>query len=136
MRTADQATQELLRRIQGGDQAALAAFTAKQLYPAIDPIGGAVGKLIDVQLKEAHAYAQAGNVNAQRTLWISLVTSVVGFILPAVALILVLAGAAALAGGIALTAWGFSERQSMEEILAGGGGDAPVEHCRAMECRE
>ncbi len=77
MRTADQATQELLRRIQGGDQAALAAFTAKQLYPAIDPIGGAVGKLIDVQLKEAHAYAQAGNVNAQRTLWISLVTSVV-----------------------------------------------------------
>jgi len=65
-----------------------------------------------------------------------LVTSVVGFILPAVALILVLAGAAALAGGIALTAWGFSERQSMEEILAGGGGDAPVEHCRAMECRE
>ena len=62
--------------------------------------------------------------------------TVVGFILPAVALILVLAGAAALGGGIALTAWGFSERQSMEEILAGGGGDAPVEHCRAMECRE
>jgi len=71
---ADQVTQELPRLIQAGDQAALTAFTAQRLYPAIDPIGTAVDKLIDIQLKEAHAYLEAGNAEAQRTLWISLVT--------------------------------------------------------------
>ncbi len=77
LKPADLATQELLRLIQAGDQAALSAFTAKQLYPAIDPIGGAIAKLINIQLKEANAYYQVSNAHADRTLWVSLVTSVV-----------------------------------------------------------
>jgi len=56
LKPADQTAQELIRLFQSGDMASLDSFTAKQLYPAIDPIGTAVAKLINIQLKEAHAY--------------------------------------------------------------------------------
>ncbi|OGA81550.1 MAG: chemotaxis protein [Burkholderiales bacterium RIFCSPHIGHO2_01_FULL_63_240] len=77
LKPADQTAQELIRLFQAGDMAALSAFTAKQLYPAIDPIGTAVAKLINIQLKEAQAHHQASNETAERTLWISLVSGAI-----------------------------------------------------------
>ena len=77
LKPADQSAQELIRLFQAGDTAALNAFTAKQLYPSIDPIGTAVAKLINIQLKEANAHYQASNLHAEQTLWISLVSSAV-----------------------------------------------------------
>jgi len=77
LKPADQSAQELIRLFQAGDMAGLNTFTAQRLYPAIDPIGTAVAKLINIQLKEAHAYYQHSNEAAERTLWISLVSGAI-----------------------------------------------------------
>jgi len=55
MRTGDLATAELLRILQARDSNALDAFVVDKLYPAIDPVSEAVGKLVDLQIHEANA---------------------------------------------------------------------------------
>ncbi|MBI5493660.1 MAG: PEGA domain-containing protein [Deltaproteobacteria bacterium] len=66
------------------------------------------------------------------------ITFIAGIALPIVAVVGALVGAGFLALGIALMAWGFSEKQSMDAILAGGGGDAAVSQCVSdpKGCRE
>ncbi|HSV53423.1 MAG TPA: MCP four helix bundle domain-containing protein, partial [Burkholderiaceae bacterium] len=53
MGKADQAVQRMTDLIRANDMTALAHFTAKDLYPAIDPVSEGIGKLIDLQLAVA-----------------------------------------------------------------------------------
>ena len=61
---------EPLRRLgtllAAGDQQALASFTAKELYPSIDPLSEQFAKLIEVQLHESERQYQAGVALYQR----------------------------------------------------------------------
>ncbi len=50
---ADAAVQAIEQLIQGGDKAALAAYAAKEMYPALDPLQDVLGALVQVQLGEA-----------------------------------------------------------------------------------
>jgi len=52
---ADAATEALVGHFRSGDAAALTAFAAKELYPAIDPLQDVLGKLMQVQLDRAKA---------------------------------------------------------------------------------
>ena len=52
---ADAATEALVSHFRSGDAAALTAFAAKELYPAIDPLQDVLGKLMQVQLDRAKA---------------------------------------------------------------------------------
>ncbi|WP_293379444.1 methyl-accepting chemotaxis protein [Phenylobacterium sp.] len=50
---ADSATDRLVGLLQSGDMAGLAEFNDHSLYPAIDPVTGAVGDLVDLQMRVA-----------------------------------------------------------------------------------
>jgi len=52
---ADAAVEALAGHFRSGDVAALTAFAAKELYPAIDPLQDVLGKLMQVQLDRAKA---------------------------------------------------------------------------------
>jgi methyl-accepting chemotaxis protein len=67
MRTADRDVSDLLAILRSQDSAALNAFVVGRLYAAIDPIGEAIGKLIELQVnvaKEVHDDAGAAFVTA------------------------------------------------------------------------
>jgi methyl-accepting chemotaxis protein len=50
---ADINVQELLGILSSNDAAALASFADKRLYPTIDPLGGDIAKLVDLQIRVA-----------------------------------------------------------------------------------
>ena len=52
---ADAATDVLAGHFKSGDVAALTAFAAKEMYPAIDPLQAVLGQLMQVQLDRAKA---------------------------------------------------------------------------------
>jgi methyl-accepting chemotaxis protein len=52
---ADAATDRLVAIVNTGDLAALAEFNDHNLYPAIDPVSGAISDLVDLQIKVAQA---------------------------------------------------------------------------------
>ncbi|MDW7591966.1 HAMP domain-containing protein [Azospirillum brasilense] len=56
--------------MQAKDQAALDAFAVSTLYPSIDPVAAAVGKLVDLQLKEAEAEYGRTNAAYDTSRWI------------------------------------------------------------------
>lgn len=53
MTRADKAVATLETILRSGDSAALAAFTASSLYPAIDPVSGKISELVDYQIAVA-----------------------------------------------------------------------------------
>lgn len=53
MAVADKAVETLKGLLSARDNEGIAAFTAKDLYPAIDPISGKISELVDLQLREA-----------------------------------------------------------------------------------
>ena len=53
MKRGDEATAKLKSLLQAGDGEAIAAFSAQELYPVIDPISEAFSRLIEVQLDVA-----------------------------------------------------------------------------------
>jgi len=64
MAAADAATQKLIAMATADDRAALDAFADKSLYPAIDPVSDAIGRLVSLQIdqslreyEDAHATA-------------------------------------------------------------------------------
>lgn len=60
LQTADAAVVKLDSILQAGDQSQLQQFTAREMYPAIDPLQTLIGDLIDVQLgvaKETYQYS-------------------------------------------------------------------------------
>ena len=69
MKQADAGGQQLLKLIQAKDQDGLKAFTAKGMYEAIDPIGGVLGQLIEVQLDVAKGEYEASQTAYQQTIW-------------------------------------------------------------------
>ena len=71
---ADASTAKLLTIIARRDQAALAAYTAQELYQNIDPISNKVTELVDLQLEVANEeFAKAQVVYARMRLVFSLV---------------------------------------------------------------
>ncbi|PHY17238.1 HAMP domain-containing methyl-accepting chemotaxis protein [Caulobacter sp. BP25] len=68
---AANATVARLKQIlQANDQAALAAFTANELYPTIDPLTGQINLLIDLQIQVSLEEGQASAKAYATTLWI------------------------------------------------------------------
>jgi methyl-accepting chemotaxis protein len=68
---AANATVARLKQIlQANDQAALAAFTANDLYPTIDPLTGQINLLIDLQIQVSLEEGQASAKAYATTLWI------------------------------------------------------------------
>ena len=66
MQKADEPLRRLGTLLAAGDQQALASFTAKELYPYIDPLSEQFAKLIEVQLQESERQYQAGVALYQR----------------------------------------------------------------------
>jgi len=66
MQTAREPLQRLKAMLRGGDRQALAAFTAGELYPVIDPLSAKFSELIEVQLHESERQYQAGLALYQR----------------------------------------------------------------------
>jgi methyl-accepting chemotaxis protein len=56
---ADAATDRLVAILNTGDAAALADFNDHSMYPAIDPVSGAVGELVDLQMRVARQDGEA-----------------------------------------------------------------------------
>ena len=74
---ADAATETLLTLFRAQDQAGLTAFAAKDMYPAMDPLQGVLGQLMQVQLTQAKveydtAAASYGTIRALTTVSIVL----------------------------------------------------------------
>lgn len=63
---------------------------------------------------------------SQRDRNLRVLSAIFGFILPIPAVICTVLGVAALVGGIALIVWGINEQRSWDDVMAGGGGDAPL----------
>ncbi|HEX5685914.1 MAG TPA: methyl-accepting chemotaxis protein [Ideonella sp.] len=69
MKQADQAAEKLLGLMKDGAPEALHAFTAKEMYPAIDPIGDVVNSLVQVQLDVAAHEYEASEAETVTVLW-------------------------------------------------------------------
>ncbi|HXA38239.1 MAG TPA: methyl-accepting chemotaxis protein [Phenylobacterium sp.] len=67
---ADAATDRLVAILNTGDAAALADFNDHGLYPAIDPVSGAVGDLVDLQMRVARQDGEAAAKAARLALTI------------------------------------------------------------------
>jgi methyl-accepting chemotaxis protein len=66
MHQAEEPLQRLKAILRSGNAEALAAFTADELYPRIDPLSEQFGKLIEVQLHESERQYQQGLAMYQR----------------------------------------------------------------------
>ena len=88
MARADEAIARLEALVAGGDRAALAAFAARELYPAIDPVSTEIVALTAIQLDVAKALHDENERRGALLLWTML------------ALV-----AAASVGALALSAW-------------------------------
>jgi methyl-accepting chemotaxis protein len=66
MLAADRAVDQVRDILNAGDSAALARFTAQDLYPAIDPISEKFAELIDVQLRVANEEYKSASANYAR----------------------------------------------------------------------
>ncbi|WP_162561143.1 methyl-accepting chemotaxis protein [Methylobacterium terrae] len=92
MERAKPAIARLVGLLRAEDAAGLAAFVGRDLYPAIDPISDAVGKLVELQLDEARDGKAAADALYRLLAW-----TLVGVVLVA-ALALAVAGRIVLAG--------------------------------------
>jgi methyl-accepting chemotaxis protein len=85
MKQGDVVTERLKEILRQEDNAALTAFAAKELYPAIDPISDKVTELVNLQLREAKANvamadAEAASFRTQLLVLIA-VFAIVGLVL-------------------------------------------------------
>ncbi len=69
LKRADDAAAMIDELMRGGDQAALAAYAGKEMYPAIDPFGEVVSSLIQVQLDVAADEFKRGQATARSVVW-------------------------------------------------------------------
>ncbi len=68
---ADAAVATLEALLRAGDLEAIRQFAAREMYPALDPLQGVLGALVQLQLDTARAvYEQAEAVHADTRLWI------------------------------------------------------------------
>jgi methyl-accepting chemotaxis protein len=74
MQAADASVARLDDLLRSGDQAALAAYTARDMYPAFDPLQGVIGDLIQVQLDVAKSVYEDSVALARTTMWVSVVS--------------------------------------------------------------
>ncbi|WP_374562902.1 methyl-accepting chemotaxis protein [Ideonella sp.] len=77
MKQADQAAEKLLGLMKAGDAEALRAYAAKEMYPAIDPIGDVVNSLVQVQLDVAAHEYEASEAEASAVLWRNITLSTI-----------------------------------------------------------
>ncbi len=80
MKKADSAAQALIGLMKGNDPEALRTFVAKEMYPAIDPIGDVVNALVQVQLDVAAKEYEAGEAQSRVVLWRNVVLSSIALI--------------------------------------------------------
>ncbi|HEY8616584.1 methyl-accepting chemotaxis protein [Phenylobacterium sp.] len=90
MPAGDQASEKLEGLLQAGDAAGLTQFTASELYPAIDPVGTAVGELVALQIKVAAQEAAAAQAEHKRFQGLMLMIGLVSAVVAAVAVFTVL----------------------------------------------
>jgi methyl-accepting chemotaxis protein len=74
---ANAAVDQLQTILRAGDLAALAQFNDHNLYPAIDPVTGKVGELVDIQIRGANDEAQAARSVARTAM---IIMGVIGLI--------------------------------------------------------
>jgi methyl-accepting chemotaxis protein len=86
MATADVAVAKLSGLLQAKDPAALAAFADQELYAAIDPIGGTLSSLIELQVNVVKQEYETAQSNFAWAAWVS-------YALMAIAIVSVAAGA-------------------------------------------
>ena len=72
MKATEPAIDRLKELLKRGDAAGLAAYTANELYPAIDPLSGKFSDLIEIQLTVAGAEYADGETRSQRLILISI----------------------------------------------------------------
>jgi len=77
MKQADQAAEKLLGLMKAGDAEALRAYAAKEMYPAIDPIGDVVNSLVLVQLEVAKREYEASEAEGKVVLWRNVIISAI-----------------------------------------------------------
>ncbi len=85
MKAADVEVAALDQILRARDMAALASFTERRLYPAIDPIGEGIGKQIDILLKGAKEEFAESKAHARNAMtWLA--GGIVGAVLAGIAL--------------------------------------------------
>jgi len=88
MQNANMAVQELKRIMRNQDQAALAQFTISSLYPAIDPVSGKVGELVDLQIEQASQEIEEAMASGDFMVGLMLTVMVIGLLVAVVAAIM------------------------------------------------
>ncbi|MGN8004890.1 methyl-accepting chemotaxis protein [Acidovorax sp. 22279] len=78
---ADAATDVLAGHFKSGDVAALTAFAAKEMYPAIDPLQEVLGQLMQVQLDRAKAEYDSAAASYQTIRALAVTAVVAGIVL-------------------------------------------------------
>ncbi len=78
---ADAATEALVGHFRSGDIAALTAFAAQQMYPAIDPLQGVLGQLMQVQLDRAKAEYDRAEASFQTIRALAVAAVVAGIVM-------------------------------------------------------
>ncbi|MFY3386381.1 MCP four helix bundle domain-containing protein, partial [Paracidovorax sp. MALMAid1276] len=78
---ADAATEVLVGHFRSGDVAALTAYAAKEMYPAIDPLQEVLGQLMQVQLDRAKAEYERADASFQTLRAVALTAVVLGIAL-------------------------------------------------------
>jgi methyl-accepting chemotaxis protein len=77
MKKADVAGQHLLALLGKNDMEGLRAFTASEMYPAIDPVADSLNKLTEVQLVEAEREYKQAQLDYEAVFWRNLITSLI-----------------------------------------------------------
>ena len=81
MKTADDSVFQMVGLIQAGDRDALAAYTARQMYPAFDPMQGVIADLIQVQLDVSKTAYDESVVGVRNLTWGMVLATVVAMVL-------------------------------------------------------
>ncbi len=108
MAPGEAAIAELLKILSQQDKAALDKFVMERLYPAIDPISEAVGKLVDLQISEAENEHVKSGQSFATARWAMFTSVAVGALAMAFALWIALSGVIAPLGAITATMLGLA----------------------------
>ncbi|MBD9544776.1 MCP four helix bundle domain-containing protein [Ensifer sp. ENS04] len=83
---AEQKLNSLQKLMEAGNLTGIATFADKELYPTIDPLGGEIDKLIDLQLRVAQETLELGNVMMSNLTLLMASLSFIGIIVVALSI--------------------------------------------------
>jgi methyl-accepting chemotaxis protein len=133
MSAGNAAVADLLKVLGARDKSALDGFVTDKLYPAIDPITGALDKLVDLQMKVAEQEYQGSARSYATASWIKIAVLIVGALSMGFALWTTLAGVVTPLGAITQAMLRLSRNEQVDAIPGAGRHDEVGSMAQAVQ---